>query len=74
MREHPLGKMAERTVGRIIAEQKGSFKRVGLEGAFSQYLERKPVRLKQKIAGDNGNPSMMSMKKNLRRDTMYILQ
>ena len=57
MREHPLGKMAERTVGRIIAEQKGSFKRVGLEGAFSQYLEGEAgQRLKQKIAGGQWKP------------------
>ena len=52
VREHPLGKMAERTVGRIIPEQNGGFTRVGLEGAFSQYLEGEAgQRLKQKIAG-----------------------
>ncbi len=41
VREHPLGKMAERTVGRIAEEPKGGYKLVGLEGAFSQYLEVK---------------------------------
>lgn len=57
VREHPLGKMAERTVGRIIAEQNGSFKLVGLEGAFTQYLEGEPgQRLKQKIAGGQWKP------------------
>ena len=57
VREHPLGKMAERTVGRIIAEQQGGFKRVGLEGAFSQYLEGEAgQRLKQKIAGGQWKP------------------
>ena len=57
VREHPLEKMAERTVGRIIPEQNGSFKRVGLEGAFSQYLEGEAgQRLKQKIAGGQWKP------------------
>mgnify|MGYP003685866285 FL=1 len=57
VREHPLGKMAERTVGRIISDQKGGFTRVGLEGAFSQYLEGEAgQRLKQKIAGGQWKP------------------
>ena len=57
VREHPLGKMAERTVGRIIAEQNGGFKLVGLEGAFTQYLEGEAgQRLKQKIAGGQWKP------------------
>ena len=57
VREHPLGKMAERTVGRIIPEQNGGFTRVGLEGAFSQYLEGEAgQRLKQKIAGGQWKP------------------
>ena len=57
VREHPLGKMAERTVGRVIKERKGGFKRVGLEGAFSQYLEGEAgQRLKQKIAGGQWKP------------------
>ena len=57
VREHPLGKMAERTVGRIVAEEKGVAKRVGLEGAFSQYLEGETgQRLKQKIAGGQWKP------------------
>ncbi|MDC0478770.1 penicillin-binding transpeptidase domain-containing protein [Flavobacteriaceae bacterium] len=57
VREHPLGKMAERTVGRIVAEENGVAKRVGLEGAFSQYLEGETgQRLKQKIAGGQWKP------------------
>lgn len=57
VREHPLGKIAERTVGSVIAEQKGGYKRVGLEGAFSQYLEGEAgQRLKQKIAGGQWKP------------------
>lgn len=57
VREHPLGKMAERTVGRIVSEQKGGFRLVGLEGAFSQYLEGEAgQRLKQKIAGGQWKP------------------
>ncbi len=57
VREHPLGKMAERTVGRIIPENKGGSTRLGLEGAFSQYLKGEPgQRLKQKIAGGQWKP------------------
>ena len=57
VREHPLGKMAERTVGRVIPELNGSFTRVGLEGAFRQYLEGESgQRLKQKIAGGQWKP------------------
>lgn len=57
VREHPLGKMAERTVGRVVEEEQGGFTRVGLEGAFSQYLEGEVgQRLKQKIAGGQWKP------------------
>ena len=57
MRVHPLGKMAERTVGRIVSEQKAGLRLVGLEGAFSQYLEGEAgQRLKQKIAGGQWKP------------------
>ena len=37
-REHPLGKIAERTIGYEMQDQDGTYFRVGLEGAFSQYL------------------------------------
>ena len=57
VREHPLGKIAERTVGRVAEEPKGGYKLVGLEGAFSQYLEGESgQRLKQKIAGGQWKP------------------
>jgi cell division protein FtsI (penicillin-binding protein 3) len=57
IREHPLGKMAERTVGRILEEKNGGYTLVGLEGAFSQYLEGEAgQRLKQKIAGGQWKP------------------
>ena len=57
VREHPLGKIAERTVGRVAEEPKGGYKLVGLEGAFSQYLEGEAgQRLKQKIAGGQWKP------------------
>ena len=37
-REHPLGKIAERTIGYEKLDNNGSYFRVGLEGAFSEYL------------------------------------
>ena len=37
-REHPLGKIAERTIGYERKDKDGTYFRVGLEGAFSQYL------------------------------------
>ena len=57
VREHPLGKIAERTVGRVTEKKQGGYRRVGLEGAFSQYLEGEAgQRLKQKIAGGQWKP------------------
>ena len=51
VREHPLGKMAERTVGYERQDEEGYFTRVGLEGAFGPYLRGTDGhRLKQKIA------------------------
>ncbi|WP_127844364.1 penicillin-binding protein [Psychroflexus aestuariivivens] len=48
VREHPLGRIGERTVG---------FGNVGLEGAFDEYLKgRKGQRLKQKIAKGQWKP------------------
>ena len=37
-RENPLGKIAERTIGYEKKDKDGTYFRVGLEGAFSQYL------------------------------------
>ncbi len=53
VRDHPLGKMAERIVG---YDREGSAP-VGLEGAFSPYLRGSSgVRLKQKIAKNKWKP------------------
>ena len=37
IREHPIGKIAERTIGYEKPDPAGNFLRVGLEGALSQY-------------------------------------
>jgi cell division protein FtsI (penicillin-binding protein 3) len=56
-REHPLGKIAERTIGYEKQDKDGTFFRVGLEGAFSKYLRGDPgLRLKQKIANGQWKP------------------
>ena len=56
-REHPLGKIAERTIGYEIQDKNGSYYRVGLEGAFSEYLRGDSgLRLKQKIANGQWKP------------------
>ena len=53
IRERPLGKIAERTIGYERPDTGGRFFRVGLEGAFSGLWEGKEgYRLKRKI--DNG--------------------
>lgn len=53
VREHPLGKMAERIVGYDVPHKAP----VGLEGAFSHYLRGKQgVRFKQKIAKNQWKP------------------
>ncbi len=56
-REHPLGRIAERTIGYEMKDKEGKFLRVGLEGAFGQYLKGdEGRRLKQKIAGGQWKP------------------
>ena len=56
-REHPLGRIAERTIGYEMQDKEGKFLRVGLEGAFGQYLKGdEGRRLKQKIAGGQWKP------------------
>jgi cell division protein FtsI (penicillin-binding protein 3) len=53
VREHPIGKIAERTIGHQRDGQKG----VGLEGAFGEYLRGKSGRrLEQKIAKGQWKP------------------
>ena len=56
-REHPLGKIAERTIGYEKKDKNGTYFRVGLEGAFSEYLRGESgLRLKQKIANGQWKP------------------
>ena len=51
VREHPLGKIAERSVGYERVDENGYYTRVGLEGAYGQYLRGvEGSLLKQKIA------------------------
>ncbi|MAN59297.1 MAG: penicillin-binding protein [Flavobacteriaceae bacterium] len=56
VREHPLGKIAERLVGNEQWDSPGKYE-VGLEGAFDDYLRGKEGRrLKQKIAKGQWKP------------------
>ncbi|WP_405247340.1 penicillin-binding protein [Cellulophaga sp. Asnod2-G02] len=57
VREHPLEKIAERSVGYERFDENGYATRVGLEGAFTEYLSGiKGSRLKQKIAKNQWKP------------------
>lgn len=57
VREHPLGGMAARTVGYDRQDDQGYYTRVGLEGAFSPFLQGTDGhRLKQKIAKGQWKP------------------
>ncbi|NNF19500.1 MAG: transpeptidase family protein [Flavobacteriaceae bacterium] len=57
VREHPLGKIAERSVGYERFDENGYATRVGLEGAFGQYLRGvEGKRMKQKIAKGQWKP------------------
>ena len=57
VREHPLGEMAARSVGFVSSDAKGNITRVGLEGAFDDYLKGvEGKRLKQKIAKGQWKP------------------
>ncbi|MFC4096390.1 penicillin-binding protein [Euzebyella saccharophila] len=57
VREHPLGKIAERSVGYERVDENGYYTRVGLEGAFGEYLRGvEGKRLKQKIAKGQWKP------------------
>ena len=56
VREHPMGKVAERLVGNQQRNQPGVYE-VGFEGAFDTYLSgKKGRRLKQKIAKGQWKP------------------
>ncbi|RZJ68011.1 MAG: penicillin-binding protein 2, partial [Flavobacterium sp.] len=57
IREHPIGKIAERTIGYERVDHKGENLEVGIEGAFSQYLNGKDGKRKmQKIARSQWKP------------------
>jgi cell division protein FtsI (penicillin-binding protein 3) len=57
VREHPIGKIAERTIGYERTDESGELKRVGIEGAFGKYLNGKDGKvLKQKIAKGQWKP------------------
>ena len=57
VREHPIGKMAERTVGYERQDENGYYTRVGLEGAYGPYLRGNAgKRLKQKISKGQWKP------------------
>ncbi|QKX05323.1 transpeptidase family protein [Aquimarina sp. TRL1] len=57
VREHPIGKIAERTVGYERRDDQGYYTRVGLEGAYGPFLRGKEgKRKKQKIAKNQWKP------------------
>ena len=57
VREHPIGKIAKRTIGYERYDDRGRLLPVGIEGAFSQYLNGKDGKiLKQKIAKGQWKP------------------
>ncbi|MEW7277155.1 penicillin-binding protein [Aquimarina sp. 2201CG1-2-11] len=57
VREHPIGKIAERTVGYERRDEQGYYTRVGLEGAYGPFLRGKDgKRKKQKIAKNQWKP------------------
>jgi len=57
VREHPIGIIAERTIGYDRVDEQGYRKRVGIEGAFGKYLNGKDGKiLKQKIAKGQWKP------------------
>lgn len=61
VREHPLGKIAERSVGYERVDENGYYTRVGLEGAYGQYLRGvEGKRLKQKISKGQWKPIGMN--------------
>lgn len=56
-REHPLGSIAERSIGYERTDASGKTMTAGLEGAFGEYLRGKEgKRLKQKIAQGQWKP------------------
>jgi cell division protein FtsI (penicillin-binding protein 3) len=57
VREHPIGKIAERTIGYERVDHNGKTRIAGIEGAFSAYLNGKDGKiLKQRIAKGQWKP------------------
>ena len=57
VREHPIGKIAKRTIGYDRLDHKGRNREVGIEGAFAEYLNGKDGRqMMQKIAKNQWKP------------------
>jgi len=57
IREHPIGKIAERTIGYERVDHKGENLEVGIEGAFAKYINGKDGRrMMQKIARSQWKP------------------
>lgn len=57
VREHPIGKIAERTIGYDRIDENGKVREAGIEGAFSKYLNGKDGKiLKQRIAKGQWKP------------------
>ncbi len=57
VRQNPMGKICERTIGYEKKDPSGHYIRVGLEGAFSHFLKgQNGQRLKQKIANGQWKP------------------
>ncbi|MGV1010915.1 MAG: penicillin-binding protein [Flavobacterium sp.] len=57
VRVHPIGQIAERTIGYDKLNEEGIQKQVGIEGAFGKYLNGKDGKiLKQKIAKGQWKP------------------
>jgi cell division protein FtsI (penicillin-binding protein 3) len=57
VRKHPIGEIAQRTIGYIGLDKNGNKNGVGLEGVFGMYLNGKDGRiLKQKIAKGQYKP------------------
>jgi cell division protein FtsI (penicillin-binding protein 3) len=57
VREHPIGKIAERTIGYERVDHNGKTRIAGIEGAFADYLNGKDGKiLKQRIAKGQWKP------------------
>lgn len=57
VREHPIGKIAERTIGYERIDHNGNTRIAGIEGAFADYLNGKDGKiLKQRIAKGQWKP------------------